>query len=440
MNKYIHRIERCYDNVYVYFVRSLCYIEDTRISITLTKLSMTAFSIGFIVIVFYISFGHCQNASEESRGRYLWQKIKNKLVNKFDVDDRHFNSEEILLFPDIAFQLSNDSNIWNVMIHGWKYQNNIQKYRLGLHASSWIERLARNLVSSNDILHLNGSINHERLRPFFVTDRAFEDILIEIGNTTQTIHTDHNGEFYEQIQMTNNDIQQLKQKENNNIITYEVTGDDQRNATGRIQLIEPSEGISIISDIDDTIKISEVLDKVRLLANTFISPFKPVPGMPELYQQWQTKNINCTFHYLSGMPDQLYTLTQEFIDINKFPNGSFHMRHFGWAATSLFHFLHSQSTFEHKLSYLRFFLLNTKRNYVLIGDSGEKDPEIYGTITREYPERIRAIFIRAIQNESFDNQRFLDAFKDISEEKWLVFHDPKQVPIDLSRAPRTLNG
>jgi phosphatidate phosphatase APP1 len=158
--------------------------------------------------------------------------------------------------------------------------------------------------------------------------------------------------------------------------------------------------------------------------------------MSELYQQWQAKYPNCTFHYLSGMPDQLYTLTQEFITSNKFPDGSFHMRHFGWAIGSLFDFLHSDSTFIHKISYLNFFLTYTKRDYILIGDSGEKDPEIYGTITRQNPQRIRAIFIRAIKGEAFDDQRFITAFEGIPQEKWMIFNDPKQVPIDLSRAPR----
>jgi phosphatidate phosphatase APP1 len=79
--------------------------------------------------------------------------------------------------------------------------------------------------------------------------------------------------------------------------------------------------------------------------------------MPYLYQQWQAKNANFTFHYLSCMSDQLYTLTQEFINTNHFPDGSYHMRHFDWTIGSLFDFLHSQSTFIHKLSYLRFFFI-----------------------------------------------------------------------------------
>jgi phosphatidate phosphatase APP1 len=163
-------------------------------------------------------------------------------------------------------------------------------------------------------------------------------------------------------------------------------------------------------------------------------------GMPELYQKWRLNNNNCTFHYLSGMPDQLYLLTEEFIDTNNFPDGSFHMRHFGWAFASLFDFLHSQSTFKHKISYLRFFLSNTSRYYVLIGDSGEKDPEVYGTIAREYPQRVRAIFIRAIKGEKFDDQRFVSAFDGVPQEKWQIFNDPNQVPIDLSRSPRAPAG
>ncbi|CAF0887422.1 unnamed protein product [Adineta ricciae] len=394
---------------------------------------MTACSIVVILILLGTIVVHCQNETEQSRSHHLWGKIKHTLA----FDSRQLNSEEMLLFPDVAFQSVNDNRIWRVMIHGWKYRTNRGKYWLGSHATSWLERLARNLLNPSEIMYLNGSINHDRLRPFFVTDRMNEDIQITIGNQTQTIRTDQNGEFYDQIEMTNDAIQTLKREQRNDFLSYEARGNNRVNATGVIQLIEPSEGISVISDIDDTIKVSEVLDKVRLLANTFISSFKAVPGMPELFQQWKSKNINCTFHYLSAMPDQLYTLTQEFIDENQFPSGSFHMRHFGWAAASLFNFLHSKSTSAHKISYLHFFLSNTNRTFVLIGDSGEKDPEIYGIITREYPERIRAIFIRAIKGESFNDQRFLDAFQGITKEKWLIFNDPKQVPIDLSRAPRT---
>ncbi|UJR26071.1 hypothetical protein I4U23_007417 [Adineta vaga] len=404
---------------------------------------MASYLFLFIIVLLCIIHVDSRRHSQDIRVRQFWQKLtdklKDKTVNKFHIDFRRFDKEDMVLYPDVGFESLENNGTWKVTIHGWRYESNHGKNWLGISASRWIERLAKYLLNADAIAYLNGSLNHDRLKPFFVDDESNEIIEIKIGETTQSLQTDHHGQFYAHIQLTNDQIQALKQKQQqkDNIITYEAIGDNQDRADGVIRLIEPRQGISIISDIDDTIKISEVLDKVRLIANTFIHPFKPVPGMAELYRKWYLANPNCTFHYLSGMPDQLYTLTQEFIYTNNFPDGSFHMRHFGWAAASLFEFLHSESTFSHKIHYLRFFLSNTVRDYVLVGDSGEKDPEIYGAIAREYPQRIRAIFIRAIKNEKFDDERFLTAFQGVSSEKWQIFDDPQQIPIDLSRSPKS---
>ncbi|CAF2510627.1 unnamed protein product [Rotaria sp. Silwood2] len=365
----------------------------------------------------------------------------------------------MLLFPDIGYQSSNNDSVWKLVIHGWRYEGNKRRDWFGFSASLWVERIAKQYLDEKDMLYLNGSINRDRLKPFFVEDESNEKIQIKLGETIFSFVTDQQGQFNEEIEITNDEIQKLKrqQQQGDSFITYEAIGDNKDITKGIIQLIEPRKGISVISDVDDTIKISEVLDKVRLLANTFIHPFKPVPGkhnqynnviflfvvllgMAELYRKWRISNNNCTFHYLSGMPDQLYTLTHEFIYDNNFPDGTFHMRHFGWAATSIFGFLHSQSTFIHKMTYLRYFLSNTIRDYILVGDSGEKDPEIYGTIAKEYPERVRAIFIRAIKDESFEDQRFLTAFEGVAREKWQIFNDPQQLPIDLSRPPKAATG
>ncbi len=59
---------------------------------------------------------------------------------------------------------------------------------------------------------------------------------------------------------------------------------DSRTFTGRVHLIA-SHGVSVISDIDDTIKHSQVTDKSELLQNTFLREFRAVEGMPELYQR-----------------------------------------------------------------------------------------------------------------------------------------------------------
>lgn len=90
----------------------------------------------------------------------------------------------------------------------------------------------------------------------------------------------------------------------------------------------------------------------------------------------------------------------------------------------------------HKVNHLRYFVFNSLRSLVLVGDSGEHDPEIYGNVTRMYPKRVRRIFIRAVKGEKPNDARFVKAFKDIPREKWLVFTDPvKDLPKYLDDTP-----
>jgi hypothetical protein len=246
---------------------------------------MVSCSLVFIVLLLFVINVDSRRLSQKYRIRQLWHRIKEKLsektANVFNIDIRHFDKEEMILFPDVAYQALNDDNTWKVTIHGWRYNGDKRKGWFGLSTSLWIERLAASLIDKEGISYLNESIDPDRLKPFFVEDESNELIDIKIGEKTQSVRTDNIGEFYQQIEVTNDEIQKLKQQQQqqgNNIITYEAFGDNHDNATGIIYLIEPRQGISVISDIDDTIKISEVLDKVRLLANTFIHPFRPVLG------------------------------------------------------------------------------------------------------------------------------------------------------------------
>ncbi len=251
---------------------------------------MAWYSVAFIILLLFFINVDSRKHSREHRIRQLWQKITDKLkdstVNKFHIDFRGFDKEEMIIFPDVAFQSSDNDAIWKIMLHGWRYQSSKGKDWFGFSTSRWIERIAKHLLNKDDILYLNGSLNRDRLKPFFVDDESNDLISITIGDKTHLFQTDYQGEFYEQIETTNDEIQKLKQQQQtNDRITYEAIGDNKDTSRGIIRLIEPRHGISIISDIDDTIKISEVLDKVRLIANTFIHPFIPVPGKYEKYNQ-----------------------------------------------------------------------------------------------------------------------------------------------------------
>ena len=68
-----------------------------------------------------------------------------------------------------------------------------------------------------------------------------------------------------------------------------------------------------------------------------------------------------------------------------------------------------------------------KEKFLLIGDSGERDPEIYAQIMRQRPDQIICIAIRRAGNDSKD--RWAAAFEGIEESKWIVFNEP----IEFSR-------
>lgn len=177
-----------------------------------------------------------------------------------------------------------------------------------------------------------------------------------------------------------------------------------RTFTGRVQLIG-RRGVSVVSDIDDTIKISNVLDKRELIANTFARAFRPTPGMAELYQGWASAG-NVVFHYVSGSPWQLYPPIAEFVQRERFPLGSIHLRQFRLKDRSAAEFLENR-TLDYKLGVLDPLMRRfPDRQFVLVGDSGEKDPEVYAELAKRFPHAVKAILIRNVTGEDLTSVRF----------------------------------
>jgi Uncharacterized conserved protein (DUF2183) len=175
--------------------------------------------------------------------------------------------------------------------------------------------------------------------------------------------------------------------------------------TGHIRMIQP-EGLSVISDIDDTIKITEVpAGAAIVLRNTFLNAYKEVPGMLERYRGF---GVDTTFHYISGSPWQMFDLLHCFlIAEKKFPEGTFHMKDLrknlfvpdSWRDIKEF-FKGDLATIERKTAQITRLLKNLpNRRFTLVGDSGEKDPEIFHEIRRTFPGQVQEIIIRDVVDE-----------------------------------------
>ena len=248
----------------------------------------------------------------------------------------------------------------------------------------------------------------ERIRPFLYDNERGKDPVVEVRQQRVRLpETEANGHTETSIRL------ELKESASPKTFTIRTKARDGRVFSGKVHAIRPK-GLSVISDIDDTIKISQVADRKELVRNTFVRPFKAVPGTATIYRELAKQGA--AFHYVSGSPWQLYEPLEQFLAKADFPAGTFHLRNFRLkdrTATALF-----QPAEKHKLAAIRRLLRDfPERRFLLIGDSGEQDPEIYCQIAREHPKQIVGIFIRTVTDPSTEAARYAKLVEADSGEK-----------------------
>ncbi|KAJ3844152.1 hypothetical protein F5878DRAFT_656103 [Lentinula raphanica] len=151
--------------------------------------------------------------------------------------------------------------------------------------------------------------------------------------------------------------------------------------------------VRVISDIDDTIKYSNVTGGARaVFHNVFVRELKDIviPGMGEWYEEMWKKGVR--FHYVSNGPFELLPLIGEFFKISKLPPGSVKLR--SYAGRSLFSGLLSAPSARKRAGVLEILDAFPDSRFILIGDSGEQDLELYTELARERADQVLAIFIR----------------------------------------------
>jgi hypothetical protein len=323
------------------------------------------------------------------------------------------SDERVIFFPTAA-SLSDDGKFWIVPIHGWIFEPEEFDW--------WRTPLVRDLRRGVDVTEgeASAALFEKRFRAFLVDNERGKRIGIRIAGKEHVLPpSSPNGHILDEIRIP---VEDVKFVAGNSRISFEVMmpAGNEREFGGVVHCLAP-EGISVISDIDDTIKISDVRNKRELLRNTFAREFRAVDGMAEEYQKWATDGAE--FHYISASPWQLYEPLAEFIDATAFPGGTFHLKTFrakDSTALDLF-----ADPLGHKLPVIEsLFERFPKRTFILVGDSGEKDPEIYGRVARKYPHQVRQIFIRDVTDKPSDAARYGEAFADIPGEVWHVFSNP----------------
>jgi phosphatidate phosphatase APP1 len=132
-------------------------------------------------------------------------------------------------------------------------------------------------------------------------------------------------------------------------------------------------------DIDDTVKITDVLSTVSTLEATFLDDPVPVSGMPAVYASLQQSLSNPSFFYVSGSPSQLYPFIHSFID-STYPAGPIMLQNVTLTDFSELSSLTSPDGIEvYKLAMIdRINSIYPGKTFLTVGDSTQKDPETYG--------------------------------------------------------------
>ena len=206
-------------------------------------------------------------------------------------------------------------------------------------------------------------------------------------------------------------------------------------------LLVPTEGVTVVTDMDDTIKETNIKDRAEAKANTFVLPFRPVAGMAELYRAWQQASSAAVhFHVVSAGPWQFHEPLRRFTEHEGFPAFTWDMRCIDITDPGV---LIDETVKadprrlqDFKVAAIRALLTRLpQRHVVLVGDSGERDPEVYAAIVKDFGARVDAVYIRNVSGEGQGAKRYDDLFRPLNAlRKLQVFERPDELPRRLGGA------
>ncbi len=193
-------------------------------------------------------------------------------------------------------------------------------------------------------------------------------------------------------------------------------------------LVPRAPQFGVISDIDDTILVSDAAHALRAAQRLFLGNAQtrlPFAGVAAFYRALQqgaqpppplappapplapddarpdlARGGENPIFYVSSSPWNLYDLLSDFMALNGIPPGPLFLRDYGLRAS-----FGAGGHHGHKLEAIEEILaLWTALPIVLIGDSGQQDPEIYTEVVRRHGDRIRAVYIRDVSAQARDRQ------------------------------------
>ncbi len=319
--------------------------------------------------------------------------------------------KQVMFYPTYGYQSAD--GLWTIPFRLWVSED-MDLVRKGMLKTA--RKIIEQKAGIDDLTQAQKTRFYSRAEDFFRDSESGVEIeisfdfdaaktLYPLKGFNEVLETDRNGNLVGSFKLSRQKVEALLKAENsrNGWLSFTAKSKDYF-GQGRLQIIS-AEGVSVISDIDDTIKVTNIPKGSKaVLNNTFFNPFVSASGMPEMYQGFLQ---GTTFHYVSGSPWQLYRPLATFLIEDKalYPRGSFHMKNVRTNFTESETYSDFTRLFEggateaQKIEQISTILSHfPKRRFFLIGDSGEHDPEVFKMIRNKYPKQIQEIRIRDLVN------------------------------------------
>jgi phosphatidate phosphatase APP1 len=175
-----------------------------------------------------------------------------------------------------------------------------------------------------------------------------------------------------------------------------------------VRVVGDDERVGIVSDIDDTVMVSMVpraLTAMRHALVDRVSSREAVPGMASLLSTIArvtgqaprapgTTADDAPVIYLSTGAWNVVPTLKDFLARLDYPRGAFLMTSFGPSNTGWL-----RSGLEHKRRELRRLAAELPGvRWILVGDDGQRDPQVYAEFAREHPDHVAGIAIRSLSH------------------------------------------
>jgi phosphatidate phosphatase APP1 len=222
-------------------------------------------------------------------------------------------------------------------------------------------------------------------RSFLTAAVAGAPVEVRIGSTVHRLVTDRGG-YIDQV---------LTADLAPGWHMVELTTQDGSTTSAPVQVIDPSARSGIVSDIDDTVVITRLPRPLVAAWNVLVrheGAREAVPGMADLFARLLADDPALPVLYLSTGAWDAAPAVGRFLHRHRFPSGTLLMTDWGPTNTGWF-----RSGPRHKVAQLhRLFTEFPQIRWVLLGDDGQHDPEIYAGAARRFPDHVRAILLRQL--------------------------------------------